>query len=84
LLYNVAPYLGWSSLVGCFCVVLFVGVGHLWGTLVGALSLGVLNKFLEPSVGAVLGKILVLVLIILFIQKRPRGLFALKGRAVEA
>ena len=56
----------------------------LWGTLVGAFSLGILNKFLEPYAGAVLGKILVLVLIILFIQKRPRGLFALKGRAVEA
>ena len=56
-------------------VVVFGGVGNLWGTLVGALSLGVLNKFLEPTVGAVLGKILVLVLIILFIQKRPRGLF---------
>ena len=65
-------------------VVVFGGVGNLWGTLVGAMSLGILNKFLEPYAGAVLGKILVLVLIILFIQKRPRGLFALKGRAVEA
>ena len=64
--------------------VVFGGVGNLWGTLVGALSLGILNKFLEPFAGAVLGKILVLVLIILFIQKRPRGLFALKGRAVES
>ena len=56
----------------------------LWGTLVGAFTLGIANKFLEPVAGAVLGKIAILVLIILFIQKRPRGLFALKGRAVEA
>ena len=54
------------------------------GTLVGALSLGVLNKFLEPLAGAVLGKIVVLGAIIFFIQRRPRGLFALKGRSVEA
>ena len=54
------------------------------GTLVGAFTLGIANKFLEPFAGAVLGKIAILVLIILFIQKRPRGLFALKGRAVEA
>ena len=65
-------------------VVVFGGVGNLWGTLVGALSLGVVNKFLEPYAGAVLGKIFVLVVVILFIQKRPRGLFALKGRAVES
>ena len=64
-------------------VVVFGGVGSLWGTLVGAMSLGLVNKFLEPYAGAVLGKILVLVAIILFIQKRPRGLFALKGRAAE-
>jgi urea transport system permease protein len=81
---NVSPNLGQSYIIDSFMVVVFGGVGNLWGTLVGALSLGVLNKFLEPSVGAVLGKILVLVLIILFIQKHPRGLFALKGRAVEA
>lgn len=81
---NVSPNLGQSYIIDSFMVVVFGGVGNLWGTLVGALSLGILNKFLEPSVGAVLGKILVLVLIILFIQKRPRGLFALKGRAVEA
>ncbi|MHA7968282.1 urea ABC transporter permease subunit UrtB [Rhizobium sp. CAU 1783] len=81
---NVSPNLGQAYIIDSFMVVVFGGVGNLWGTLVGALSLGVLNKFLEPSVGAVLGKILVLVLIILFIQKRPRGLFALKGRAVEA
>ncbi|OHV85078.1 urea ABC transporter permease subunit UrtB [Rhizobium sp. LCM 4573] len=81
---NVSPNLGQSYIIDSFMVVVFGGVGNLWGTLVGAMSLGILNKFLEPSVGAVLGKILVLVLIILFIQKRPRGLFALKGRAVEA
>ncbi|MBB3318215.1 urea transport system permease protein [Rhizobium sp. BK181] len=81
---NVSPNLGQSYIIDSFMVVVFGGVGNLWGTLVGALSLGVLNKFLEPFAGAVLGKILVLVLIILFIQKRPRGLFALKGRAVEA
>ncbi|MCJ8519682.1 urea transport system permease protein [Pseudorhizobium tarimense] len=81
---NVSPNLGQSYIIDSFMVVVFGGVGNLWGTLVGAMSLGVLNKFLEPWAGAVLGKILVLVLIILFIQKRPRGLFALKGRAVEA
>ncbi|RWX22678.1 urea ABC transporter permease subunit UrtB [Rhizobium leguminosarum] len=75
---NVSPNLGQSYIIDSFMVVVFGGVGNLWGTLVGALSLGVVNKFLEPFAGAVLGKILVLVLIILFIQKRPRGLFALK------
>ena len=64
-------------------MVVFGGVGNLWGTLVGAMSLGIVNKFLEPYAGAVLGKVIVLIAIILFIQKRPRGLFALKGRAVE-
>ncbi len=81
---NVSPNLGQGYIIDSFMVVVFGGVGNLWGTLVGAMSLGILNKFLEPYAGAVLGKILVLVLIILFIQKRPRGLFALKGRAVEA
>lgn len=80
---NVSPNLGQGYIIDSFLVVVFGGVGNLWGTLVGALSLGVANKFLEPYAGAVLGKILVLVLIVLFIQKRPRGLFALKGRAVE-
>ncbi|MGI6853404.1 urea ABC transporter permease subunit UrtB [Mesorhizobium sp. 1B3] len=80
---NVSPNLGQGYIIDSFMVVVFGGVGNLWGTLVGALSLGVVNKFLEPHTGAVLGKILVLVLIILFIQKRPRGLFAPKGRAVE-
>jgi len=81
---NVSPNLGQGYIIDSFMVVVFVGVGNLWGTLVGALTLGVANKFLEPFAGAVLAKIAILVLIILFIQKRPRGLFALKGRAVEA
>ena len=81
---NVSPNLGQSYIIDSFLVVVFGGVGNLWGTLVGALTLGVANKFLEPFAGAVLGKIVLLVAIILFIQKRPRGLFALKGRAVEA
>lgn len=80
---NVSPNLGQSYIVDSFLVVIFGGVGNLWGTLIGAMSLGIANKFLEPFAGAVLGKILLLVLIILFIQKRPRGLFALKGRAIE-
>lgn len=81
---NVSPNLGQSYIIDSFMVVVFGGVGNLWGTLVGAFTLGIANKFLEPVAGAVLGKITILVLIILFIQKRPRGLFALKGRAVEA
>jgi urea transport system permease protein len=60
------------------------GVGNLWGTVLGALMLGVVDKLVEPFAGAVLGKILVLVLLILFIQRRPRGLFPLKGRVAEA
>jgi urea transport system permease protein len=81
---NVSPNLGQGYIIDSFMVVVFGGVGNLWGTLVGAATLGIVNKFLEPYAGAVLGKILVLVFIILFIQKRPRGLFALKGRAVDA
>ncbi|MDH7797639.1 MULTISPECIES: urea ABC transporter permease subunit UrtB [unclassified Beijerinckia] len=81
---NVSPNLGQSYIIDSFMVVVFGGVGNLWGTLVSALALGVANKFLEPFAGAVLAKIFILVLLILFIQKRPRGLFALKGRAVEA
>jgi urea transport system permease protein len=81
---NVSPNLGQGYIIDSFMVVVFGGVGNLWGTLVGALTLGVANKLLEPFAGAVLAKILILVFIILFIQKRPRGLFALKGRAVEA
>jgi urea transport system permease protein len=81
---NVSPNLGQGYIIDSFMVVVFGGVGNLWGTLVGAMTLGIANKFLEPYAGAVLGKILILVLIILFIQRRPRGLFALKGRAVES
>ncbi len=81
---NVSPNLGQGYIIDSFMVVVFGGVGNLWGTLVGAFTLGIANKFLEPYAGAVVGKILVLVFIILFIQKRPRGLFALRGRAVEA
>jgi urea transport system permease protein len=80
---NVSPNLGQGYIIDSFMVVVFGGVGNLWGTLVGALTLGVVNKFLEPFAGAVLGKIVVLVLLILFIQRRPRGMFPLKGRAVE-
>ena len=81
---NVSPNLGQGYIIDSFMVVVFGGVGNLWGTLVGALTLGVANKFIEPYFGAVLGKIIILVLIILFIQRRPRGLFALKGRSIEA
>ena len=81
---NVSPNLGQGYIIDSFLVVVFGGVGNLWGTLVAALTLGIANKFLEPFAGAVLAKIAILVFIILFIQKRPRGLFALKGRAVEA
>src|SRR5262249_5040452 len=85
---NVSPNLGQGCIIGIFIVVVFGGARYLGGspggTLVGAVSLGIANKFLEPFAGAVLGKIAILILIILFIQKRPRGMFALKGRAVEA
>ncbi|MBT5603437.1 MAG: urea ABC transporter permease subunit UrtB [Gammaproteobacteria bacterium] len=80
---NVGPNLGQGYIVDSFMVVVFGGVGNLWGTLVAGLSLGVVNKFIEPVAGAVVAKILVLIFIILFIQKRPRGLFPQKGRAVE-
>ncbi len=80
---NVSPNLGQGYIIDSFMVVVFGGVGNLWGTALGALTLGVVNKFLEPVAGAVLGKIVVLVLLILFIQRRPRGMFPLKGRAVE-
>ena len=81
---NVSPNLGSIYIVDSFLVVVFGGVGNLAGTLVGALSLGIANKLLEPLAGAILGKIAVLIAIILFIQRRPRGLFALKGRTAEA
>ena len=81
---NVSPNLGQGYIIDSFMVVVFGGVGNLWGTLIGAFSLGIVNKLLEPYAGAVLGKIFILVAIILFIQRRPRGLFALKGRTVES
>lgn len=81
---NVGPNLGQAYIVDSFMVVVFGGVGNLLGTLVAGFSLGIANKFLEPFAGAVLAKILVLVFIILFIQKRPRGLFPQKGRAADS
>jgi len=81
---NVSPNLGQNYIIDSFMVVVFGGVGNLWGTALGALTLGIVNKFLEPVAGAVLGKIVVLCLLIVFIQRRPRGLFPLKGRAAEA
>ncbi len=81
---NVSPNLGQGYIIDSFMVVVFGGVGNLWGTVVGALLLGIANKFLEPFAGAVLGKIAVLALLILFIQRKPRGLFPLRGRAAEA
>jgi urea transport system permease protein len=80
---NVGPELGQSYIIDSFMVVVLGGVGRLAGAVAAALGLGVVNKLIEPAAGAVLGKILVLVFIILFIQRRPQGLFALKGR-VEA
>ena len=65
-------------------VVVFGGVGNLWGTFIGGMSMGVVNKLLEPYAGAVLAKIFVLVALILFIQRRPRGLFPQTGRAAES
>ena len=80
---NVSPNLGQGYIIDSFMVVVFGGVGNLWGTTLGALTLGIVNKFLEPIAGAVLGKIVVLILLILFVQRNPRGMFPLKGRAVE-
>lgn len=80
---NVGPNLGQDYIINSFMVVVFGGVGNLLGTLVAAFSLGIATKFLEPMTGAVLSTILVLVFIILFIQKRPKGLFPQKGRAAE-
>lgn len=80
---NVGPNLGQAYIIDSFMVVVFGGVGNILGTFFGGFSLGVANKFLEPATGAVLAKILVLVFIILFIQRRPKGLFPQKGRAAE-
>jgi urea transport system permease protein len=81
---NVSPNLGQNYIIDSFLVVVLGGVGNLWGTLFAAMALGVVDKFVEPFEGAVLAKILVLVFLILFIQRRPQGLFPLKGRAAEA
>lgn len=80
---NVGPNLGQGYIIDSFMVVVFGGVGNLLGTLVGGFSLGIANKFLEPVTGAVLANIIILVFIILFIQKRPKGLFPQKGRAAN-
>jgi urea transport system permease protein len=80
---NVGPELGQSYIVDCFMVVVLGGIGNVAGTVAGALGLGVANKILEPLTGAVLGKIMLLVILILFIQWRPQGMFAPKGRAAE-
>lgn len=80
---NVGPNLGQAYIIDSFLVVVFGGVGNLWGTLVAAMSLGSVNKFLEPITGSVLANIIVLVGLVLFIQKRPKGLFPQKGRAAD-
>jgi urea transport system permease protein len=80
---NVGPEMGQSYIIDSFMVVVLGGVGNIAGTVVGGLGLGMVNKLLEPLAGAVLGKISVLVFIVLFIQRRPQGLFALKGRLAE-
>jgi urea transport system permease protein len=80
---NVGPNLGQSYIIDAFVVVVFGGVGNLWGALIGGMSMGIVNKLLEPFAGAVLAKIFVLVALILFIQRRPRGLFPQTGRAAE-
>jgi len=81
---NVGPDLGQSYIVDSFMVVVLGGVGQLAGTVYAALGLGLANKLLEGWTGAVLAKIAVLVFIIIFIQKRPQGIFAMKGRSAEA
>jgi urea transport system permease protein len=81
---NVSPNLGQGYIIDSFMVVVFGGVGNLWGTAFGAVMIGLADKLLEPLIGAVQGQIVLLIVIILFIQRRPRGLFALGGRAVEA
>ncbi len=80
---NVGPNLGQAYIIDSFMVVVFGGVGSLWGSLIGGMSMGIVNKLLEPWAGAVLAKIFVLIALILFIQTRPRGLFPQAGRAAE-
>lgn len=81
---NVGPNLGQAYIVDSFMVVVFGGVGNLWGTLISGMTLGIANKLMEPWAGAILAKILVLIFLIMFIQIRPRGLFPQRGRAVES
>jgi urea transport system permease protein len=80
---NVGPDLGQGYIIDSFMVVVLGGVGQLAGTVIAAFGLGGFNKFLEPVAGAVMAKIVILVFIIIFIQKRPQGLFAMKGRSAE-
>ena len=80
---NVGPNLGQAYIIDSFMVVVFGGVGNLWGSLIGGMSMGLVNKLLEPYAGAVLAKIFVLIALILFIQTRPRGLFPPTGRSSE-
>lgn len=80
---NVGPNLGQSYIIDSFMVVVFGGVGNLWGSLIGGMSMGIVNELLEPYAGAVLAKIFILVALIFFIQARPRGLFPQAGRAAE-
>ncbi|MGS0646646.1 urea ABC transporter permease subunit UrtB [Komagataeibacter melomenusus] len=81
---NVSPNLGQSYIIDSFMVVVFGGVGNLWGTLAAALALGMGGKVLEPTIGAVSAKIAILVLVILYIQRHPRGMFPVRGRGVES
>ena len=78
---NVGPNLGQSYIIDSFMVVVFGGVGNLWGTLISGFGLGIINKLMEPWAGAVLAKVFILIFIVLFIQKKPKGLFPQKGRA---
>jgi urea transport system permease protein len=80
---NVGPSLGQTYIIDAFLVVVVGGVGQVWGAVLASLGLGVSGTVLEIGIGAVLAKIVLLVLVILFIQKRPQGLFALKGRFVD-
>lgn len=81
---NVSPNLGQSYIIDSFMVVVFGGVGNLWGTLAAAMTLGMGGKILEPTIGAVSAKIAILVLVILYIQRHPRGMFPVRGRGVES
>jgi urea transport system permease protein len=81
---NVGPELGQNYIVDSFMVVVTGGVGKLLGSILAAVGIGGLNKIIEPSMGAVFGKVLILVFVILFIQRRPSGLFAAKGRYADS